>query len=292
MLSLDGTRVMSYGEGELRTWDIGNELPSQSISYSGFGDISSVTPLLDGSFAIVGLDPINERLFVAIDGIMSFLYPPGVVKSPATTAISPDGTLVVMNDPDGSLLAWNLVLDGDPEPQWQYESRSFANKRREPSSLQFSLDSSRLLLGVGNNIILLDSRTGQVILGPLNIHTRHINPVVFSPDSAHFATVSDNGAIRVWDISDLASSNSTAQLELAVSPVVSEINQDYSWNLNKNGWMVNDRFQYQVWIPHSLRSLVLAYCNTVMISTEGSIRVDFGNALIGERWTECYIPAD
>ncbi|KAH7304623.1 hypothetical protein B0J17DRAFT_773974 [Rhizoctonia solani] len=146
----------------------------------------------------------------------------------------------------------------------------------------------------GNNVTLLDSQTGEVILGPLNIHTRHINPIGFSPNGVHFATVSDNGAIRIWDRSVSASicpTPTSNQSQIISSASTSEITRDTAWDMSKNGWMVNDRSQYLAWVPLSLRPLVLAYCNTGMVSAEGYIKVDFGNAFIGEKWTGCYIPA-
>ncbi|KAG8723785.1 hypothetical protein FRC11_002307, partial [Ceratobasidium sp. 423] len=63
----------------------------------------------------------------------------------------------------------------------------------------YSSDGSQIVTAVGNDIYILDGRTGQTILGPLEGHTDLITSVATSPDGLHIASGSYDATIRVWD---------------------------------------------------------------------------------------------
>jgi hypothetical protein len=56
-------------------------------------------------------------------------------------------------------------------------------------------------------------------------------------------------------------------------------------------WVVDEHQRLLLWVPHDLRNGLLSPRNVFMISTDGSIRLNFENASIGESWTNCYRPA-
>ncbi|KAJ1300351.1 hypothetical protein OPQ81_005171 [Rhizoctonia solani] len=74
-------------------------------------------------------------------------------------------------------------------------------------SLAFSPDGTRLFSASYNfksknaTILGWDTRTGDVVLGPLRLdgHTYEINYLVFSPDCTRIATGSDDKTARLWD---------------------------------------------------------------------------------------------
>ncbi|CAE6460806.1 unnamed protein product [Rhizoctonia solani] len=49
---------------------------------------------------------------------------------------------------------------------------------------------------------MFDSHTGDLVLGPLEGHTKWVSSVVFSPDGAHIVSGSGDGTVQVWGVKD------------------------------------------------------------------------------------------
>lgn len=140
---------------------------------------------------------------------------------------------------------------------------------------------------------LQHAQTGQMILGPLQGHTKAISQILFSPDGTHMVTCSLDDTIRFWPIPgksgcEVGGSDSTGSSEEANAPPTAiRLKFEGPWG---GGWVVNDKGEHLAFVPHGLRPYLLLPENDRLISHRGSFTIDFSSANIGERWTECYKP--
>jgi len=108
-----------------------------------------------------------------------------------TATFSPDGGRVVTAGQDGGRV-WEVVT-----------GREIAVLRGHSTWLQsasFSADGARIVTASGDNTARLwDARTGQEIAA-LRGHERIVRSAAFSQDASRVA-VSDDGTVRVWDVS-------------------------------------------------------------------------------------------
>ncbi|KAF8750363.1 Polysaccharide lyase family 8, N terminal alpha-helical domain [Rhizoctonia solani] len=67
----------------------------------------------------------------------------------------------------------------------------------------FSPDGQLVASGSDDGTIcVFDSRSGDLVLGPLKRHERSVQSVVFSPDGSHIVSGSFDGSVRVWVVKD------------------------------------------------------------------------------------------
>jgi WD40 repeat protein len=106
--------------------------------------------------------------------------------------ISPDGTLVVAGDVDGSVRIWD-VRSG-------HQVRHFPDVDQTGlSSARFSGDGRLVVTGGGDGIgRILDATSGHVVR-TLRGHNGIIQSARFSPDGKLVLTASDDRTVRVWD---------------------------------------------------------------------------------------------
>ncbi|KAG8792613.1 hypothetical protein FRC12_005510, partial [Ceratobasidium sp. 428] len=105
-----------------------------------------------------------------------------------------------------------------------------------------------------------------------NVYPTEVAPVTFSPDSQLIASSSLDSTIRVWD----------TQKCLATPQ-----NSDY-WTMNEDGWVVGHDSSLLFWVPADLRPMLRWPQNTILINQQGSFELDFTDAALGPRWTECW----
>ncbi|CAE6415754.1 unnamed protein product [Rhizoctonia solani] len=110
-------------------------------------------------------------------------------------------------------------------------------------------------------------------------HIDHVSSIAISPDGARIVSGSFDRAIRVWDVDGKTSSISTASARGA-------------WKLNDEGWAVglSDSSRLLVWVPHDMRASLILPQTPLLISEKGCLTLDFGNAYIGNSWTELHRP--
>ncbi|KAG8725026.1 hypothetical protein FRC09_009926 [Ceratobasidium sp. 395] len=117
-----------------------------------------------------------------------------------------------------------------------------------------------------------DAESGDVLTGPFRAHTDRVPSVTFSSDSQLIASCSLDSTIRVWDTQKCLSTPR---------------NSNY-WTVDEDGWVVGHDSCLLFWVPADLRPMLKWPQNTVLINQRGSFDLDFTDAALGPKWTECW----
>ncbi|QRW25831.1 Vegetative incompatibility protein HET-E-1 [Rhizoctonia solani] len=185
---------------------------------------------------------------------------------------SPDGTRIVSCSRDRTIRVWDIqtgqtVLGPLEDSCGEYAEVRYSPRGDYICSTQY------------NVIWVLNAHTGDVLSGPHMGHIDHVSSIAISPDGTRIVSGSFDRAIRVWDVDGKTSSISTASARGA-------------WKLNDEGWAVglSDSSRLLVWVPHDMRASLILPQTPLLISEKGCLTLDFGNAYIGNSWTELHRP--
>ncbi|CAE6415401.1 unnamed protein product [Rhizoctonia solani] len=286
--------VASSRDGTIKAWDVhdGKLIFGPLEGHVGFIHSIDISPndeqLVSSASGDTGIrvwDMRNGHLLRILEGHLGAVM---FVK------FSPDGTRIASCSRDATLRLWDTESGqaiGDP----------FKGHTKIVLCVVFSPDGTRLLsAGHDNTICMWDSQKGKIILGPLRAHTNYVMRVAFSPDGVHFVSGSEDKVIRVWDVgrewkgvlegADSIASCAASSTQNAISsfPFRPQVT---SWDIDNDGWVVDNMSRRLLWIPLDIRPILLHPLNTLLLSTRGSIQLDFSNALMGESWVECYTPS-
>ena len=142
--------------------------PLSSSLATGAGGVNSMAFSPDGHTLASGSDDGTVRLWNAADPahprpLGQPLTGSAAVDSPVgSVAFSPDGHTLASGDDDGTIRLWDITDPADPRPLGQ-------------------------------------PLTGGIALGTLDLS---VESVAFSPDGHTLASGSDDGTVRLWDITD------------------------------------------------------------------------------------------
>ena len=106
-------------------------------------------------------------------------------------AYSPDGKLLAVGSHGGAISLFDAAT-GDLRLQFKKENSVGVVRWSPDGKLLATIDIR------SSKVQLHDPETGKVLCS-LEGHKRDVNAVVFSPDSARLATVSNDSTIRLWD---------------------------------------------------------------------------------------------
>jgi hypothetical protein len=61
------------------------------------------------------------------------------------------------------------------------------------------------------------------------------------------------------------------------------------WLVDGDGWVIIDGSKRVIWVLPEARGTPLHPYHIAAISQQGSLRLDFSEAKIGEEWDQCYV---
>ncbi|KAJ7105155.1 WD40-repeat-containing domain protein [Mycena epipterygia] len=135
-------------------------------------------------------------------------------------------------------------------------------------SASFSHDGLRVVTASRENVRIWEVSTGQQLL-QLDGHEAPVRSVGFSPDGQHIISGSYDRTVRIWTPPEPGTTNT-------------------EWYVAADGWITSGN-QRLFWLRRDLlRFLHSPQC--LVISSDGSVKVELANACFGEKWMNCYDP--
>ncbi|KAG8792612.1 hypothetical protein FRC12_005509 [Ceratobasidium sp. 428] len=308
--SPSGDRVASASDDRtIRVWDAQSGRMTAAPMKGHDGEIYALAFSPDGCHLASGSDDRTVRVWDAQSGSMMLGPFRGHTGWVLSVAYSPDGGRIVSCSGDCSIRVWDAqsgaMLAGP-----------FEGHTKEVNSVSYSPDGCHILSGSDDHTIRIwDAETGHSVLGPLAGHTDFVWSTMYSPDSRYIVSGSFDQTIRVWDAEtgDASTGPFRAHTDwvksVAFSPdsqliascshdstirvwdtqkcLATPQNSDY-WTVNEDGWVVGDDLSLLFWVLADLRPMLKWPQNTVLIHQQGSFELDFTDAALGPRWTECW----
>jgi WD40 repeat protein len=132
-----------------------------------------------------------------------FLQPipslPGESGGHCALAFSPDGEWLAAGGLDGSVKLWSVH---------RQQAVEFDTQVGSIHGLSFSTDSQMLAVGVWRGGLKIFQVPTGALLGTIK-HSGLCNSAVFSPDDKSIAALTDDSAVRIWDIANLKDARAT-----------------------------------------------------------------------------------
>ncbi|KAF8599218.1 WD40 repeat-like protein [Ceratobasidium sp. AG-I] len=184
-------------------------------------------------------------------------------------AYSTDGARIVSGSDDKTIRVWDAhtgTMIGTP-----LKGHTGAGHTDTVWSVAYSTDGARIVSGSWDNTIRVwDAHTSTMIGMPLESHTGAVLSVAYSTDGAHIVSGSSDNTIRVANSGHIFN------------------DPCHAWVLRKDGYMTDNGSKLVMWVPSEVRATLLRPQNTAVISTKGSVKVNFTNTHIGNSWARCY----
>ncbi|KAG8792084.1 hypothetical protein FRC12_007274 [Ceratobasidium sp. 428] len=310
VFSPTGDRVASASDDRtIRVWDarIGAVIAGPFRGHTG--QVRSVTFSPDGLHLASGSDDCTICVWDIQNGSIVVGPLEGHTHWVYSVAYSRDGKRIVSGSSDNSLRVWDSQTGttvADP----------IKGHTAQVNSVSYSPDDRHILSCSRDYMIRIwDGKTGHSVLGPLSGHTNVVWSASFSPDGRYIASGSFDHAIRLWDAKagDVLTESLRAHIDRVLSVTFSPDSQLIAscsldstirvwdtqkclatlrdsnyWTMNEDGWIVGRDSSLLFWVPADLRPMLKWPQNTVLIHQQGSFELDFTNAALGTRWTECW----
>ncbi|KAH7339422.1 WD40-repeat-containing domain protein [Rhizoctonia solani] len=176
------------------------------------------------------------------------------------------------------------------------------------SSFGLSPDGTRFVSYKESHLMVYDVRSGDQVLGPLELHTEWVNSARFSPDDRRIVSGANDKTVCIWDTQTgqpvlgpvkwrtasvgsvdfspdgtrvVSSSHdniirvSDVRAAEVPDPTLQSIGE---WELREDGWVVDKFSRLLIWVPSDLRP------------HSCYLRLNFEGAHIGESWAKSYQP--
>ncbi|KAG8724333.1 hypothetical protein FRC09_020066 [Ceratobasidium sp. 395] len=305
-----GNRVASASDDQtIRVWDAQSGRMTTPSMNGHNGKILAVAFSPNGCHLASGSDDHTVRVWDIQSGSLVFGPFRGHRSWVFSVAYSPDGGRIVSCSGDYTLRVWDAqsgaVLAGP-----------FEGHTKQVNSVSFSPDGRRIISGSGDSTIRIwDAGTGHTTHSPLAEHIDRVESTAYSHDGRYIVSGSFDQTIRIWgaDKGDALTGPFRAHTNRVTSVIFSHDSQlivscsndstirvwdtqkclatfqDSSyWTVNEDGWVVGHGSSLLFWVPADLRPMLKWPQNTVLIHQQGSFELDFTDAALGPRWTECW----
>jgi eukaryotic-like serine/threonine-protein kinase len=191
----DGGTLVSVGfDGTIQRWDPIQGRPIQGRPIQSTGEARREL------WQALAVDPQGQHIAVASakSVVLVWNVASGAMVSQLSTqnpvvclAWSPDGNRLAAGEQPGGVIVWNTRT-------WQ------AIYRMQPqppgiAALAFSPDSSRLAVGTGSDIRVLDASSG-LERGPPLTQGNGTMSLAYSPDGLRLVSADADAAVRMWDV--------------------------------------------------------------------------------------------
>ncbi|CEL63638.1 putative WD repeat-containing protein alr3466 OS=Nostoc sp, (strain PCC 7120 / UTEX 2576) GN=alr3466 PE=4 SV=1 [Rhizoctonia solani AG-1 IB] len=326
-ISSDAAYIVSGSKDKsIQLWDAKTGQNIHGAIEGHSGAVNSVRFSADGTQIVSGSDDHTVRLWYTKTGQPALHPLEGHTGAVLSVVFSPNGTQVASASQDGTIRTWDLrsgsyhrLLQGHSDfvvsLHFSPDGFRLASGSYDKSiiiwdvrtgdmvvgplrghgnwvtSVTFSADGNFLASGSYDcGICFWDPRDGRLIAGPLKGHTDYIEGVQFSPDSSRLLSCSSDRTIRFWEIEKIQShtQQKLPQGEAQHPDASNDAEIVSSWELDADGWMVDQWDRKLSWVPPDLRSYLLRPTNGLIISDKGGFKMEFEGASIGQSWTECY----
>ncbi|KAB5589987.1 Vegetative incompatibility protein HET-E-1 [Ceratobasidium theobromae] len=272
-----GVRVQSFPDGEL----VAGPLRGHT------GAIMSVAFSPDGTRITSGSRDNTTRVWDSSKGTLITNPFHGHTDWVMSVAFSPDGLCVASGSRDHTIRVWRAA-DGD------LVAGPFKGHTDVVRSIAYSPDGKWVAsASYDRNVRLWNLQNVQLIFNPLYGHTWWVTSIAFSPDGTQLVSGSNDHSIRMWDIRDYqqttpssSSPNHSSSLP-AANRLQSTVHSD--WGVRDDGWIISADSGLLFWAPPEIRRSLLTPRCTFIISRDGMTEIDMAQALLGERWHECYV---
>ena len=200
-LSLDGTRLVSGGGGQIRLWNATTLQPIGRPVKTDHRVVKTVAFSPNGKVIASAGEENRLRLWDVERDLLPISLPLEGHEESAkglgevtSVAFSPDGKHITSGDDDGNLRLWDAKTGksiGDP----------FKGHENSVTSLAFRPDGRRIVSGSVDGSILIWNAESNRPIGALQLkgHSGSVSSVAFNPDGTRIASVGDDGMLRLWE---------------------------------------------------------------------------------------------
>ena len=199
LYSPDGTTLVSGSwDNTIHIWDVDTDKPLKTIT-------ANVTELENEGVNAMSLSPDGGTIASATDEKVIRLWDVhtgqlkdslvGHTNRVAAVAFSPRGTVLASGSDDATLRLWDV------------DTGKLLNTFKEPTkssvlSVAFSPDGRILASGCYEVVRLRDTSTERSTV-TLTGHTTWVRALAFSPDGRILASISEDGVVMLWDMSQV-----------------------------------------------------------------------------------------
>ncbi|KAF7341299.1 WD40 repeat-like protein [Mycena venus] len=285
-LSLDGSRAISGSIDEtVRVWEVstGNQL-HELVGHKG--RVTSVAFSPNGLCAISGGDDMMVRIWDLSTGIQMCQLD-GHKHSVTSVAFSQHGSLAISGSNDTTIHIWDvdatkrlIRLDGHEDCV---------------TAVGFSQGGEHAISGSDDQTVRLwEVSTGNQLY---RLHGHHgwASPISFSQDCQYAISGSSNKGVHIWEVFSGEQLRRQDQHTTNVTSVAFSPNglramfgtANVEWEMKPDGWIISSRYERWMWLPPDMKRF-LQSPQCLVISRQGSVKVDFANARFGSDWAQCY----